>query len=439
MENAMSNPNTLLRTLLLATLFAMACGGPVDKRPKKAANNTTPANNTTANNTTANNTTNTTANNTTANNTTNTTPNNTTPDGPCVGIAPANVDFGDVMVGFTELAEVTLTNCSMSQPLTINAVTAPDGFEVPLPATTQLAPQATVLLGVEFAPLGPGVASGQVSVNTTAGAAIVVVQGTGIEGLEGCPISVAQGRATAADPWESDVTSPSGTIELTSVASTADSTITSWEWSLVGIPVGSSPVLSSRTAANPTLVVDLAGSYLIDLRASTDRSPANCPAARMSVTVTAVDPDAIHVQLVWDTPADPDQADNIGTDLDLHYRHPLGTWNASPYDCYWLYPQADWGADGIATVDVDDTDGAGPENISHANAGALKYRVGVHYYSASTYGPSTATVRISRGGVLRAEHSKLLPLEKDFWVVGDFNAADDTFAADGTVTVGFPP
>ena len=49
------------------------------------------------------------------------------------------------------------------------------------------------------------------------------------------------------------------------------------------------------------------------------------------------------VQLTWHTPADPDETDNFGSDLDLHFLHPNGDWWDIPWDIHWMNLHPDWG------------------------------------------------------------------------------------------------
>ena len=128
-----------------------------------------------------------------------------------------------------------------------------------------------------------------------------------------------------------------------------------------------------------------------------------------------------------DTPADPDQTDTdfgAGADLDLHFLHPRSPgWFCSPWDIYFANPNPDWGvpfdAQDDPSLDIDDVNGAGPENINldePQNNGI--YRVGVHYFNDHGYGPSFATVRIFIRGMLRFEvPNKRLVGTDAFWDV----------------------
>ncbi|MBA2660764.1 MAG: hypothetical protein H0U74_00590 [Bradymonadaceae bacterium] len=52
----------------------------------------------------------------------------------------------------------------------------------------------------------------------------------------------------------------------------------------------------------------------------------------LAATIHAVSDDDIYIQLIWATPDVPEPTQGLGTDVDLHYLHPLGRWNRAPYD-----------------------------------------------------------------------------------------------------------
>jgi hypothetical protein len=141
----------------------------------------------------------------------------------------------------------------------------------------------------------------------------------------------------------------------------------------------------------------------------------------------------LHIQLVWTTPDDPDETDMTGTDLDLHLRHPdaNGGWNsdAGQFDCYFANKTPDWGAQldpaDNPTLDIDDTNGAGPENINLAHPEAITYDVAALYFRAESALGEGAEVSIiaspygSNGQVLgavgvigptRMDYQKVIPL-----------------------------
>jgi len=110
----------------------------------------------------------------------------------------------------------------------------------------------------------------------------------------------------------------------------------------------------------------------------------------------------IRVELTWNT---------SDTDMDAHLIRPSGQYWAIPDDCYWENKNPDWGLSGVTednpSLDQDDTDGYGPENITLEQPyeqGIYQYKV--HYWNDYGHGPSIATVIVWINDVKVAEYSK---------------------------------
>jgi hypothetical protein len=101
-------------------------------------------------------------------------------------------------------------------------------------------------------------------------------------------------------------------------------------------------------------------------------------------------------------------------------------WFSNPFDVFWFNPSPDWGIVGPeqnATLDLDDTDGAGPENVNHCDPeGTVEdpysYSVGVHYYDDHGFGQAFATVRVFLSGLQVYEGAKVKLDPCDLWYVG---------------------
>jgi hypothetical protein len=189
---------------------------------------------------------------------------------------------------------------------------------------------------------------------------------------------------------------------------------------------------------NPSVFIDIAGSYRFELRVY-DGDVESCAPATVFVRATA-DED-VHIQLVWETPSDTDPSDTFGTDFDLHYKRSTGVWNMAPGDIYWQNKTSDWGNPGPEddpSLDIDDTDGAGPENINHNNPTNDTYSIGAHYYADKGFGTSIATVRIYLNGALEAERTMTLQTTGTFWHVADLQIPSQTLTFIDSVTNGFP-
>ena len=250
--------------------------------------------------------------------------------------------------------------------------------------------------------------------------------------------------------------------------------VVEWEWSVVERPDGSVSAPLQRIAdlqrpadggdpddtSDPTaqFFVDLAGRYVIDLRVKDNLGQYSCdPVAYKRVTIEAVPDKDLHVQLVWSTPDDPDETDRIGTDVDLHFKHgdAGASWNADAngYDCYFANVNPDWGIAGDAadnpSLDIDDTNGAGPENVNlNRPEPGVTYEVGAIYFRAeSTFGvagadprlehPSYVTARIFvRGELLVEEVAVELTTLRQLWRIATIRWCEDSPACPEIIPVG---
>lgn len=193
-------------------------------------------------------------------------------------------------------------------------------------------------------------------------------------------------------------------------------------------PVG---LLDPDDAQTPTAAFfpDISGEYFLELIMTTPE----CRARRARFAVEAINLAGLHIELVWNTPGDPLPADGDGTDLDIHLLHPNGRiWNDGVWDCHYANPRPDWGQQNVRgddpRLDVDDTDGEGPEHITIDTvepADQLRgaYRLSVNYFRAEgTQGPfgrSEAVIRIFGDGALLRELRRDLIDTGDRWLVAD--------------------
>ena len=235
---------------------------------------------------------------------------------------------------------------------------------------------------------------------------------------------------------EGSVVLPQTTLHLDGSASTAveGEEVVAWEWSL-SQPAGATATFDpGPDAVEPVLTLDVAGTYLVTLKVWDSAGLESCEVAESQIVVQ---PDgALHVELLWDTPGDPDPTDvgsGAGADLDLHFAHPqaLGNdvdedgvvepWFDLPWDCFWYNDHPNWGsfnpdlADDPG-LDLDDVDGAGPENLNLEIAEpSACYRMGAHYADDHGYGPSFATLRVYIYGALVTEIPGVELVAGDMW------------------------
>lgn len=235
-----------------------------------------------------------------------------------------------------------------------------------------------------------------------------------------CSSLAAKVRLIGATEFQQEIVAiPLQTVEFGSGAAATDH----FEWTIISRPANSRAQLSDNFAARPQLWLDLAGTYKVELVVRDANGIANCSPS--TATVHAVPNQDIHIQLTWNTPAVPNPETGIGTDVDLHYRHPAGTqWNDKNYTVFWnartSAPQ--WGSTPTrankATLDIDDMFGMTTENINHSQPFDGNYEIGVHYYNDNGRGDTDATLRIYIQGELRHELLNKRLRSKQFWQVG---------------------
>ncbi len=386
---------------------------------------------------------------------------------PCLQLShEQEVNFGEGGIGFANNKTIIIENCSPSADLTVSTidvctfdssmscVAAAPIFQLKanslpggLPdAPAVIGPQDTASFVLTYTPEDLTVSNGELTVKSDDPAKttlVVPVIGKGTDNA--CPQSVGEAKLADSTRWQTDIsTIPLKTVNFRGINSIdQDGTIARYEWNLVQKPTNSTARFTpSPTVAEPDLFLDLAGDYVVELKVFDDKGTESC-GDQAIVTIRATPDEDIHVQLVWDTPTDTDQTDAFGTDLDLHFLHPNGTWNNLPFDVFWNNPEAEWGAPGPAdnpSLDIDDTDGAGPENVNLRDPeSGLTYAVGAYYYADNGYGPTYATVRIYIRGTQTFEWRDMyLPRAQSFWYVATISWPSTQIFSNNQVSDGFP-
>ncbi|MDI7266596.1 MAG: hypothetical protein QME96_01210 [Myxococcota bacterium] len=196
---------------------------------------------------------------------------------------------------------------------------------------------------------------------------------------------------------------PLDTVELSGAHAEDDGIVVSYRWELVERPSGSAArPPEPETARVPTFTVDLVGVYVIRLTVrDDDGNEASC-----TFRLTAMPSEGLRIEMYWNPPdrscattrppCDP-------TDVDMHMIHPNApNWFHGTLDCYFANCDPPdvlpWDAPGRRDdprLDLDDTDGHGPENINidEPVVGHV-YTVGVHYWSDDGYGPVPVYIRV---------------------------------------------
>lgn len=209
-------------------------------------------------------------------------------------------------------------------------------------------------------------------------------------------------------------------LDTATVSATAvdDGTVESFSWTLVDLPTGSVPTGPSPTTGPVTMLTpDIAGEFKLLVTATDDMGMTG----ECSTVVAATNNDGIRVEMFWDVGS---------SDMDLHLLNPQATaWAEDNNHCFYGNCRAtapNWGAagpDDDPHLDIDNTDGFGPENINVFRPAAGTYRVAVHNFRHDLSVPSV-TVRIFCRDSDTAPRQTFGPVTlprngMDFWRVAD--------------------
>ncbi|MDP6945126.1 MAG: hypothetical protein QF464_13335, partial [Myxococcota bacterium] len=264
-------------------------------------------------------------------------------NGPCIDVDPLKVSFGGKVVGTQHQVDVEITSCG-TQPLLLTGLSIAGGsspdftldlsdIEVlngdsPLSPNTplELPVNETVNVPVTFVPDQvnpkdpdkiPIPDQGILLVESNAFQATIEVELEGAGAEEDCPVAVIVVE-------EGDEVIPQTVLHLDGMQSYAPfGAVDSWIWT-VEQPDGSQEVLvPSATDPQPIFQANVVGLYTFTLEVMDENNNWSC---KPDVYKVLVQPDqAIHVELTWVTPGDPDETDSgpvAGSDLDLHFAHP---------------------------------------------------------------------------------------------------------------------
>ena len=181
-----------------------------------------------------------------------------------------------------------------------------------------------------------------------------------------------------------------------------DGEIVSASWSMLSAPSGSAAAPPAPGSGfTVTFTPDIVGEYRMELTVwDDDGNQGTC-----EFSVLATPGEGLRVELVWNPPESP--MDH--SDVDLHLLHQNGpAWFHETYDCYYTNCDSaygynlDWDVPNDLSdnprLDLDDTDGFGPENINIDDpVPGHSYRVGVHYYDDHGGGVARVHVKIYCG------------------------------------------
>ena len=225
---------------------------------------------------------------------------------------------------------------------------------------------------------------------------------------------VAVGEAPALKCPEIETTPLTDTEVMVGVSD--NGSIVRWDWILAGQPSGSAARVMFPMGDTFTFRPDLAGTYAFALTVTDDESlSTSC-----KFVVNAAAQEGLRVEMFWDT---------ADTDIDLHLLSPTAkVWfdETTHQDCFYANctdSRPRWGTAGEEDdphLDLDDTDGFGPENVNLDKPAPGIYRVGVHAFSGLD--TTRATVRIYCGDSRLEPRTTLGPValaQDQLWKVAD--------------------
>ena len=205
-------------------------------------------------------------------------------------------------------------------------------------------------------------------------------------------------------------------------------TIVAYRWEVIQSPQGVNPSdydWAGQNSQRASFFIQIAGEYVIRLTVTNDSGLESGDTETARVVIRAIPSELLHVQLVWDHPSN---------DQDLHLVHVSegGKYCSSNLDCYFAncklsYNNVQWfathqpGLGPNPSLDRDDTNGIGPENINIEEPMPGTYRTFVHYYPGfgGSAAPTQNTLRIYLNGTLAFEESRVLTAQEQVWAVAD--------------------
>lgn len=380
---------------------------------------------------------------------------------PCIQIDPVTVDFGGKKIGTKSILPVQICNCGDAtlklksihlDPQKTSTDFALDLGDIPQlpPPELGIDPNAPFALGVNqctevHVTFVPDVLNDLDADNKPIpDEGILVVENNSFEETIEVPL-IGYGAETACpvaviEIVEGEQVIPQTTLHLKGDQSYAQGGLSipadGYEWTVTG-PEGSPELtfIPGKNFANPVVDVNVAGIYTFCLTVRDEENVYSCEDACWTVVV--IPKEAIHIELIWDTPLDPDTSDTgetHGSDMDLHFAHPFANsgqdidgdgvndpWFDQVFDCFWFNKTNNWGsfspeADDDPSLDRDDTDGWGPENLNvNIPEEGATYSVGVHYWNPWGFCESTATLRIYIYGTLDVEIKGVPMKALDMW------------------------
>ena len=382
--------------------------------------------------------------------------------GPCLSVQPTSVDFGGLGLGDTAETTLTIGNCAEPRgfDLQITGLSltgeAAIAYDTDLDTPFAIAPQDEVSLQVAFTPpQRVGRYTADLIVDSDGGSAIIPLSGAVVDASE-CPVA---DLACTTDPDFADpapgprVSADVGdTVYCTAAGSSGAEGIAGFDWAFTSRPDGApAPTLEPNSQSEDvSFSATRPGEYTLELGVTDSSGTPSCFNDVGTIVVQEpIDPPVggLSISLNWDTPGDLNPSDtgpSAGSDLDLLLRHPDGTvWTGSMFDQFvlnFLNTMPEWGPAGPVgnpSLDRDDSDGWGPENVSiDLPEVGVGYEIGINYFTDNGYGESTPTIVIGFDGEELGRWTYEPISDREFIFAGTLTLSNQTnaqFESDGTV------
>jgi hypothetical protein len=193
-----------------------------------------------------------------------------------------------------------------------------------------------------------------------------------------------------------------------------------YQWSLLQKPLGSAAQLSNVAAEKPTLSLDVAGDYDVQLDVTNSASVQDVAPAHASIQAKPLDD--LYVEMVWD---------NDPVDIDLHFLGPGATLDGTG-DCTPWNPDA--GFDCVTSSNH--LVGPGPDWAAVATPESGTYTVDCVFYDSknATNATTNVTVRIYLYGILASQLTQALDAVGQTWTAATIAWPAGTITPSTTVT-----
>lgn len=339
---------------------------------------------------------------------------------PALELDPGSWDAGAIAAGDTVTGSINMISVGAA-PVVINdlSISGASEFTITnsdaLPIT--LNPGEESLVELAFTPSDTTTYEADLVVDANSPVGTVTAPLTG-EGAGG-PIAIC-----SADPAEVDAISGTTTFIGHDSYDTGGRAISTYTWTLISAPSGSSAALARGSGADRTFTPDQAGTYTAQLVVTNDLGESSEPC---EADVEAIPAQDFWIEMYWT---------HSGDDMDLHLLKPSGTKETSG-DCYYANCTGaglEWGSAGPTdnpSLDLDDIPGTGPENENIDSPADGVYTVGVNDYPGSVYnGTNDVTINIYIGGSLVHSDTRNVNSEGGY----EWFAEIDWSGSSGTVT-----